>query len=267
MYNCVSDTISLGAGDDVVLSTTSFSTAPLVYGVFYNCTETVLKAITDWVKACEEAIFHPMMLPMIFVELERARLLNHAAAKGTELNQKVIDMDSKFKPQGQDSLEKTKKSSGDPTSDSEIIKMLLSMSGIKNGLEGLHEQLASMRDHLGRPSDITLENEPDEDSSNHVHSVNIDLRLKEIMTEIRDKVRYYEGILGAITLATQMVCISPPSHGTGTLIRLIGSNRFHKNRLLGQFNNSKGVQTRQHSDALHFANGHGLPPRNLPSCR
>lgn len=201
----------------------------------------ILNTITNWVKACGEAIFHPMMLPMIFAELERTRLLDHAAAKGTELNQKVIEMDSKFKTQGQDNLEKKEKSTGDPTGDSEIIKMLLSMSGMKNGLEGLHEQLSSMRDHLGRPSEITLGNEPDEDGPNYVCSVNIDLRLKEIMTEIRNKVRYYEGLLGAITLATQMVCNSPPSNGTRTLIRLIGSNRFHTNRLMGQLHHSKGI--------------------------
>lgn len=167
--------------------------------------------ITTWVEKYGEVVFHPMMLPMVFVELERQRLLDNADAKGTELNEQIIKMEARSEMQEQDHHQKTKKISGDTTGNSQIIQMLQTMDGMKNGLEGLHEQLSSMRDHLGRPSEVTLAEElKEEEDLSYMCSVNIDLRLKEIMTEIRNKVRSYEGLLGAITLATQMVCTPPP---------------------------------------------------------
>lgn len=149
---------------------------------------------------------------MVFVELEHQRLLDDAEAQGTELKEQIIKMEARSKMQEQQHHYKTKESPQDPKGDLQIFRMLQTMDGIKNGLEGLHEQLSSMRDHLGRPSEITLAKGSKEEDLSYICNVNIDLRLKEIMSEIRNKVRSYEGLLGAITLATQMVCTSSSQH-------------------------------------------------------
>lgn len=162
--------------------------------------------ITPWLKHCGESVFDPMVLPMIFVELERKRLLVAAATKGSSLHQRVLDMEKRSKRQGQKSAEKENQSSEVSTADSETIHMLLSMNNLKNGLEGLLEQLSAMRSHLGKPSDIILESKLEDHMMDNTCRVNIDLRLKEIMTELRSKVRGYDGLLGTLTLATQMVC-------------------------------------------------------------
>lgn len=143
---------------------------------------------------------------MIFVELERKRLLNAGEAQGSNLRQRVLDMDIKSRsPEEKISKRKTSRPTVS-TGDSETISMLLSMNELKNGLEALLMQLPSMRDHLDKPSDIKLPSLPIERSVIDICGVNMDLRLKEMMMELQSKLRKYEGLLGTITLATQMVC-------------------------------------------------------------
>lgn len=224
-FNCISDTESLAGHGNVVLSTTCFTTNPLIYGVFYGCTTEILDKITPWLRHCGESVFHPMILPMIFVELERKRLLAAAEAKGSKLHQRVLDMEIRSKKQENRRLGKREqRSPTSSTGDTDTIHMLLSMNALKNGLEALLEQLSSIRNHLGKPSDTMSANELDEGSISDACGVNIDLRLKEIMAELQSKVRGYEGLLGAITLATQMVRIPPVDTRTRILSGQSGSN-------------------------------------------
>lgn len=209
MYNCKSDTESLNGQGNVVLSTTCFPAIPLTYGVLYGCTPRILNRVTKWLKYCAEACFHPMILPMVFVELERKRLLDAGEDRGTKLRQRILDMGvrSNKQPQGKVGIERGDLRPAASTGDSETIDMLLSMDGLKNGLDALLTQLSSMRGHIGKPSDITLANNFHEVPLGmaDVDGVNIDLRLREMMTELESKLRTYQGLLETITLVTQMV--------------------------------------------------------------
>lgn len=216
VYNCISDTESLHGNANIVLSTTCFTAVPLTYGVFYGCSAEILDKIPRWLNQCKDFCFHPMILPMIFVELERKRLLDASEVKGSELHQRVLDMEVRSKRQRQKNLkgeikspEREKRSPTVATGDSETIQMLLSMNELKNGLEAFLIQLVSMRDHLGKPSEITLARHLDNGSTTDVCGVNIDLRLREIAAELQSKLRSYQGLLETLTLATQMVCILP----------------------------------------------------------
>ncbi|CAN8103076.1 unnamed protein product [Discula destructiva] len=205
VFNCISDTESgLHGNGDIILSTTCFTAIPLTYGVFYGCNEATLKRITTWLRQRVESCFHPMMLPMVFVELERKRLLDAAADQGTSLRQSVLEMENRSRNQDEKNAERAKSNSAGSAGDSEIIKMLLSMNALKNGLAGFLTQLSSMRDHLGKPSEITLAQASAGESLSDADGVNIDSRLKEVMAEFESKLRIYQGLLETITLATQM---------------------------------------------------------------
>lgn len=154
---------------------------------------------------------------MVFVELERKRLLDAGEDRGTNLRQRVLDMEIKSNMQGKEpqSIERGRVRPSVSTGDSETIKMLLSMNELKNGLEGFLTQLSSMREHLGKPSDTTLANAFDKVNMAEMHGVNIDLRLREMMIELQSKLRTYQGLLETITLATQMVWDSGYSFNLG----------------------------------------------------
>lgn len=189
------------------MSTTCFTEVPLTYGVLYGCaTEVDLEIISSWLERSGKSFSHPLMLPMIFMELERKRLLDAAAGQATELNQRVLDMEVRSKKQGKEVHGKTEENEAVQTGDSETIKMLLSMHELKNALDGLSEQLSTMRMHLGKPSELTLARYQEAGDITDTCGINIDLRLKEMVSELQSKSRHYEGLLEAITLATQMVC-------------------------------------------------------------
>lgn len=218
VYNCKSDDESLAGDGDVVLSATCFTATPITYGVLYGCNTDIMNRVTNWLKRCKKLAFHPLILPMVFVELERKRLLNAMESKSSELDQRILDMEHRLQTDKAAKQENNKKSFPKkdgkvPTMtdrDCETIRMSLAMSDFKNGLEGLLTQILSMRNHLGKPSDkFTLEDEAEERERNsrdsHACGVEIDIRLKDITAELQSKLRSCNGRLEAITLATQMV--------------------------------------------------------------
>lgn len=204
VYNCISDTASLTGCGNIILSTTCFTTIPVTYGVFYGCDKVIMRLIKSWLKMCGDSCFHPLILPMVFIELERKRLLDAGENKGSHLHQRVLDMEIRSKRQTK-SGNKEESPASVSVRDSETIQMLLSMNELKNGLEGLLIQLSSIRDHLGKPSEIVLESGSEDGSDVGICGMNIDLRLKEIMSELQSKLRSYKGLLDTMALATQMV--------------------------------------------------------------
>lgn len=206
VYNCISDNLSLDGDGNIVLSTTCFTTKPLICGVMYGCTDYIMKLTKSWIRRCGVIVFHPLMLPIIFAELERKRLLQAADVRGSNLNQRVLEMDVRSQKEEENQHGKVQEKKGAlQAGDSETINMLLSMNELKNGLEGLRELLSTMRNHLGQPSELTLSKLQGDGRVANLHGMNIDLRLKEMIVELQGKSRSYEGLLGAITLATQMV--------------------------------------------------------------
>ncbi|KAL2283251.1 hypothetical protein FJTKL_10127 [Diaporthe vaccinii] len=211
VYHCKSDTESLETGDDIVLSTTSFTNTPVTFAVMYGCTERIMKNTRIWLERCKGSVFHPLVLPMIFAEHERKRIFNAIDSKSTELEERILELEKRVK-------EKPKKEVGAQTAksqekqtmtqrDCEAIELWRSMSSLKNGLEGLLAELGSMRDHL---STLSESQSKSNQGLGLLHEsvqgpeVYIDARLKEMMAEFRSKIRSCESLLGGMTLATQM---------------------------------------------------------------
>lgn len=56
----------------------------------YGCTEPVIKDTATWLRRCGKAALHPLILPMIFAELERARFFNATDTRANQLNPRII---------------------------------------------------------------------------------------------------------------------------------------------------------------------------------
>lgn len=56
----------------------------------YGCTDDVISDTATWLHRCGKAAFHPLVLPMIFAELERSRFVNAADARANQLNPRII---------------------------------------------------------------------------------------------------------------------------------------------------------------------------------
>ncbi|KAI0009020.1 hypothetical protein F4779DRAFT_405981 [Xylariaceae sp. FL0662B] len=192
-------------GDDIVMSVTCFTDKPTTYAVMYGCTKDTMDQAGDWLMIYKKSAFHPLMLPMIFVELERKRLLNLLEKKDSDLRQRILDMENKLGIQKK-KPDNAKKQS--PTEkDCEAINLWIDVSTLKNGIESLKAQLVFMIEHSRALPEIICK--PDKDGAHQCHSeceanLMIQSRLEEMIAELDGKARSCEALLGAMTLASRM---------------------------------------------------------------
>lgn len=217
VYHCKSDTDSLKRGDDIILSSTCFTDTPVTFAVMYGCTDKVMRDTKMWLERCKGSASHPLVLPMLFAEHERKRLFDAIDEKSTNLEERILELEKRVKKDTKEEVEengeKGQKRQPMTQRDCEAIDLWRSMSSLKNGLESLHTELGSMREHLhAMPKSLPKHNLDSEKfrSPGQGPEVYIDARLKEMMAEFRSKIRGCEGLLGSMTLATQMVRNSTP---------------------------------------------------------
>lgn len=148
---------------------------------------------------------------MLFVELERRRLLDTMDDKSTKLDRRILEMKTKLKNEAGGWLSKKQESAQERTlteRDSEAIDLWRSISQLTNGLQTLLSLIKSLRDHLGGLSQTRpgvdlghISVYPDEKDND----VYIGSRLQQMMAEIHSKLRGCEGLLQSMQLAMQMV--------------------------------------------------------------
>ncbi|KUI74458.1 hypothetical protein VM1G_10189 [Cytospora mali] len=208
VYNCASNTESVAGEDDIILSATCFKDKPLRFAVMYGCTIEQIEKTTIGLRQQKQSAFHPLILPMVFLQLERQRIVNSFERKSSSLLQKVLDLKNRVISGDRDTT--TKDGARNPTMterDCEAIQLWLDMSSLKNGFESLLEQLASIKGHLEDLSDT--QSKPSDDGQEikdreEYDGIYIGLRLNEMMVELKGKIRRCETLLGGMTMATQM---------------------------------------------------------------
>lgn len=211
------------------MTTTSFEEKPFTYSVVYGCTRFIIGEMSRWLKRADEFAFHPLLLPMMFAEIERLRLLEPLERKGGELSLRILDMENRL--QDEEGSRKTSHM-GDGSSfsltkrDCDAIRLWLSTSDLKDGMKSLLLQLEAMRRHLNNvknnfgPSSVGLST----NRFNQECSKYMDLRMEEIMAEFQSRLQGCESQLGAMTLATQMVrnhlfsTLYPSLYDSGTIV-------------------------------------------------
>lgn len=207
MYHCRSDTESLNTPDDMTMSTTFLLDNSTTLAVMYGCTPEVMEGTVAWLKLLKGPSFHPLILPMIFAEFERGRLLEVFSLQNSEVHQKILAMENKLKEDeritdvisGVEVIQKITQRDCDST------KLWLSISRLKNGLESLKTQLESMIRHSKVLSDSIFTEADGGHEHQRASGIRIVARLEEMIAEIEGRVRTCDGLLGGMTLSMQMV--------------------------------------------------------------
>ncbi|KAF6809281.1 hypothetical protein CMUS01_13720, partial [Colletotrichum musicola] len=211
VYNCKSDTASPsspGRPSDIAMSVTSFVEQSTTYAVMYGCTGDVMDQTSSWLKRFSGQALHPLVMPMIFAELERKRLLNMLDTEQTVLSQRILNLENKFQGEASaagslakaKSLEKAQEDDESQAQDCESTKLWIDVSSLKNGLESLKAELEKMAIHSEELATTVLVGHVDKRKTGE----RIEARLREMVAEINSKVRSCDSLLGGMALAAQM---------------------------------------------------------------
>ncbi|KAK0719296.1 hypothetical protein B0H67DRAFT_660748 [Lasiosphaeris hirsuta] len=212
VYGCRSDTESPTKGDDVVLSVTSFIDAPLTFAVLYGSTQNTKKLAEVYLRQIKasDLAWHPLLLPMLFAELERKRLLNLLDREQTRLQQRLLEMENELRGEAAGVAAILEKPDGDTAAavkEYESTRLWIDVSKLKNSLESLKTQLASMTGHsrmLRQSVLVARPGEADTLARERATGEVIESRLGEMMGEFDSKIRSCESLLGGFGMAAQM---------------------------------------------------------------
>lgn len=205
VYHCRSDTESVSSADDITLSTTFILDDSTAMAAMYGCTTKIMKRVGDWLKLWQEPTLHPLLLPMLFMEFERKRLLDIFSLQETQVKQRILAMENRIRLDAEKKISIGAGVMEMAQSDCDSTKLWLSISKLKNGLESLKTQLELMARHSRMLSNTEFTEPEGEHKIQRKSGVKILARLEEIMAEFEGKVRTCDGLLGGLTLSIQMV--------------------------------------------------------------
>lgn len=212
VYNCKSDTTSLIEKDDIVISVTSFPKRHVTVAVMYGCTKDVMddtvSSLKRLIRTSNLSAFHPLLLPVVYSELERTRLLNVLERKTSALDQRILEVENDLKQDEQRIPSSEESGITLAVRDCETTRLWRSVSKLKNSLQSLKAQLMSMHTHCMSLSQTTLQEqvgETDDYQAERESGDRIQTRLQEMIHEFDTKIRHCDSLLGGTALAAQMV--------------------------------------------------------------
>lgn len=224
VYHCRSDTESIDSPNDIIMSTTFLIEEASTFSVMYGCTSEVMRLMKTWVKLLEGPNFHPLILPVMFAELERKRLLADFSFQKSEAFQNMLSiepMTSRIQGDEQmiglqaglraNQLEETVQK------EYKSNKLWLSLSKLKNGLESLRRRLDQMSKSSNLLSRTVFKEEKVEHHRQRASGDSIIVRLEEMIVELGSRVRTCDNLLGGMSNSMQIV--SP--------VQLFGHVHFH----------------------------------------
>ncbi|KAK2001140.1 hypothetical protein LX36DRAFT_747129 [Colletotrichum falcatum] len=222
VYNCKSDTAShssFESPDDIALSVTSFVECCTTYAVMYGCAARTIRFVPAILSKFQDQALHPLIMPMIFAELERKRLFDMLDRKQTLLEQRILDLENKLRGENQRGILEEAKNAGSAENaeitaqsrDCESTKLWIDVSSLKNGLESLKAQLVKMTEHsdelaatVFKPPAAGSAPGSDQYAEERQTGERFAMRLREMITEFESKVRSCDSLLGGMALAAQM---------------------------------------------------------------
>lgn len=215
VYNCKSDTESPGNEDDMALSVTWFPEHRKSYGVLYGCPKRMLPHAEQFMdNICDSGTsLHPLILPVIFIELERKRLLDNFDRKKSRIYQTILDMERRLvvkNNSSESSGEEEKGAVEDATEGWDATRLWMEASSLNSGLESFRVQLERIMEHsrwLTANYFAAWDDDSDDYDEERDVGSGIERRLQEIMDECGSKGRSLETLLKGMSLATQMVTL------------------------------------------------------------
>ncbi|KAK7978225.1 hypothetical protein PG988_005715 [Apiospora saccharicola] len=208
VYNCRSDTICQTPDEnDILMSVTTFPDIPLTFAVMYGCTDDVMEYVSGYLEVFKRTSFHPLMFPMMFVELERTRLLAALRRETSSLDQRIMEMKSRLSNTPQENGKNEKDSVANETildKDCKATKDWLLVSKLQNGVHSLLTILDCIKAHsMEFLKEPVTDKAPVDNWMGNTRKFQD--RLAEMEIELRSEVRKCDSLLGGMSLATQMV--------------------------------------------------------------
>ncbi|KAF4784108.1 hypothetical protein HER10_EVM0004265 [Colletotrichum scovillei] len=184
----------------------------------YGCTQPIIKSTTKYLKDFGGQAIHPLVMPMIFAEIERTRLFDLLDKERTTLEQRILDLETKLRGEAQSPT--SEKADPEPLlrmRDCESTKLWMDVNRLKNGLHSLRIQLQNLIEHSEnlamtyfKPS-VEGKDGIDKYVEERGTGDRIEMRLREMVDELGSKIRTCEGLLGGMSLSAQMVRETKPS--------------------------------------------------------
>jgi len=212
--------------------------------VIFGCNDEHKRRITKDLETSDCPVFHPLVLPTLFAEIERDRQFDIVEKIRRALITRVINVAKNNTISSDAENEQTSSSKQDPNKADSML-LWMNLSHLKNGLESFRQQLAEMILHNDELAQSNFGRARGENNSMHdgsssgtldVGSVDeavvimnekvaqwssdddlvhmkvagerIKHRLKEILSEYDEKIRDCATVIKGMTLATQMVSLS-----------------------------------------------------------
>lgn len=187
VYNCRS---SASWSGDRALSATFFPGGPATYAVMFGYDREQAQEVIARLLCTDEAVFHPMILPTMFAEMERDRQITLVRSMTTSLAERVynisISADDIYHVQSRN------RSS---------ITLWTRTSYLRDGLHAFKRQIIKMIEHLDDLPATLL------DPSLRLSDLGarITTRLRELVDEYDEHILRCTTILDGMSLATQLV--------------------------------------------------------------
>lgn len=201
VYNCRSSALW---GRDMALSVTHFPLTRRTYAIFYGCDahsqekNDMTKITNRLLQSSENTFHHPMLLPGIFAEMERARMKDMVRVAKNTMLQKVQSLHD----DGYGAVE------NGPF----LGSSWLAIYEIRNGLEHWQKFLLKMVVHIGElDNDATFNGgEPNFRQT----SRRIKDRLLEIHLDYDEMIKDCTMIIDGMTITTNLVSTKGPETGS-----------------------------------------------------
>lgn len=251
VYNCRSaNTWS----NDLALTATHFTKSRLTFGILFGCTEEIELEVLNRISKAKEQAFHPILLPGIFAELERERMVEVVESSIDQIEEAIMEMDNGASS-GSEPADSSLDDSGYPGGPRAARRSVwLNTTFLRNRLQIWKTQMSKMVKHVdeisaeiqadvneeakcvfddSRWSDQTLTEDMGSDLL-HMGGLIKD-RLKTIIEEFEEKMEDCTMRVDGMAMATQWVRrISIHMHLTSLLIvdSLMATRTWISHRLL-----------------------------------
>lgn len=177
----------------------------------------MVKLIESWMEsfAATAPATHPLLLPLLFAELERKRLLDRFHGASSDLHQKITGVETTLRNQPKKPSKKVRQASDSVVNtqrDCDSLKLWIDASSLRNGLESFRTQLKSMEIHAKTLTETEFKFEASSPSKFHAErefGMVIQSRLRQMINELQGEARSCDTVLGGLRLINQVV-----SHGT-----------------------------------------------------
>ncbi|KAI0867807.1 hypothetical protein GGS24DRAFT_495053 [Hypoxylon argillaceum] len=209
VYNCRSNASWKG---DLGLSVTFVPRTLSTYAVMYGCDAKTTENISRRLVGSDLSSLHPMVLVVLFAEIERDRLDNLVRNKISQLIQQIIgisDNNNYYTP----NLDRKNFPSLSPSLATSIIDWL-EIGELRNGLEAFKSKMLDMTEHIDEFQNTLLS---PEDKYGFVSSLDPDIlnglietgvkmkeRLKHLIDEFDEHIRKCANIIDGVGLASQL---------------------------------------------------------------